>query len=56
MKNVNINNDRIAQRIGCRLCENGYLVERRFFAGEVQYVLFRFPCAKAVDNEIANDP
>jgi hypothetical protein len=39
----------------CDLCEHGYVISRRFFAGEVEYVLVPCPCGGVCGQKIAND-
>jgi hypothetical protein len=39
----------------CDLCEHGYVINRRFFAGEVEYVLVPCPSRGVCGQGIAND-
>ncbi len=55
MQNINGIGDQTMNCDRASLCEDGYLVERRLFAGEVEYVLVRCPCGEICEQKIAND-
>lgn len=55
MQNVESKADRTLDCDMGNLCQDGYLVERRLFAGEVEYVLVRCPCGGISEMKISND-
>ena len=56
MQEVQNRGEITTQRPVRHLGEHGLVVERRFYAGEVEYVLVRCPCGGLCDQKIANDP